>query len=82
MDDRSVHYRTCPLCEATCGLEVTVEGDAVVRIRGDLPAELRLLGSNVDGEAGLDRGLFVDKLPAAPGLRGPRALDRKSRRGR
>ena len=37
--DRSLHYRTCPLCEATCGLEVTVEGDAsggnVVRIRGD-----------------------------------------------
>jgi anaerobic selenocysteine-containing dehydrogenase len=35
MDDRSLHYRTCPLCEATCGLEVTVEGDAVKRIRGD-----------------------------------------------
>ena len=39
MNDRSLHYRTCPLCEATCGLEVTVEGDAldgkVVRIRGD-----------------------------------------------
>jgi anaerobic selenocysteine-containing dehydrogenase len=35
MGDRSLHYRTCPLCEATCGLEVTVEGDAVVRIRGD-----------------------------------------------
>jgi anaerobic selenocysteine-containing dehydrogenase len=35
MSDRSVHYRTCPLCEATCGLEVTVEADAVVRIRGD-----------------------------------------------
>ena len=33
--DHSLHYRTCPLCEATCGLEVTVEGDAVVRIRGD-----------------------------------------------
>ncbi len=35
MADRSLHYRTCPLCEATCGLEVAVEGDAVVRIRGD-----------------------------------------------
>jgi len=39
MSDRSLHYRTCPLCEATCGLEVTVEGDAtdgtVVRIRGE-----------------------------------------------
>jgi len=28
-------YRTCPLCEATCGLEVTTRGDRVVRIRGD-----------------------------------------------
>src|ERR1043165_9917887 len=29
------HYRTCPLCEATCGLEITVKGDEVTRIRGD-----------------------------------------------
>jgi anaerobic selenocysteine-containing dehydrogenase len=28
-------YRTCPLCEATCGLEITVEGDGVRVIRGD-----------------------------------------------
>ena len=35
MTERSLHYRTCPLCEATRGLEVTVEGNAVVRIRGD-----------------------------------------------
>ena len=29
-------YRTCPLCEATCGLEITVgPGEQVVRIRGD-----------------------------------------------
>ncbi len=34
-DDRSLHYRTCPLCEATCGLEVTVKNETVVRIRGD-----------------------------------------------
>jgi anaerobic selenocysteine-containing dehydrogenase len=31
----AVQYRTCPLCEATCGLEVTTRGDQVVRIRGD-----------------------------------------------
>jgi anaerobic selenocysteine-containing dehydrogenase len=30
-----LHYRTCPFCEATCGLEVETEGDAVVSIRGD-----------------------------------------------
>lgn len=28
-------YRTCPLCEATCGLALTVEGERVVRVRGD-----------------------------------------------
>jgi anaerobic selenocysteine-containing dehydrogenase len=31
----TVHYRTCPFCEATCGLEVTVSGDEVVSVRGD-----------------------------------------------
>ena len=32
-----VAYRTCPLCEATCGLEITVgPGEQVVRIRGDM----------------------------------------------
>ncbi len=33
--DASVHYRTCPLCEATCGLEITLKGQDVQRIRGD-----------------------------------------------
>ena len=28
-------YRTCPLCEATCGLELTLAGDRVTRVRGD-----------------------------------------------
>jgi anaerobic selenocysteine-containing dehydrogenase len=27
--------RTCPLCEATCGLRLEVEGDRVVSVRGD-----------------------------------------------
>ena len=31
----SIHYRTCPLCEATCGLEVSHRDGEVVRIRGD-----------------------------------------------
>jgi len=30
-----VAHRTCPLCEATCGLEIEVQGDTVQRIRGD-----------------------------------------------
>lgn len=33
--DRKIHLRTCPLCEAMCGLEVHVEGDEVKLIRGD-----------------------------------------------
>jgi anaerobic selenocysteine-containing dehydrogenase len=27
--------RTCPLCEATCGLELTLDGDTVTSVRGD-----------------------------------------------
>jgi anaerobic selenocysteine-containing dehydrogenase len=29
------HIRTCPFCEATCGLEVETEGSEVVSVRGD-----------------------------------------------
>lgn len=28
-------FRTCPLCEATCGLKLTLRGDKVTRIEGD-----------------------------------------------
>jgi anaerobic selenocysteine-containing dehydrogenase len=28
-------YRACPLCEATCGVAITVDGDRVVSVRGD-----------------------------------------------
>jgi anaerobic selenocysteine-containing dehydrogenase len=31
----TTHYRTCPLCEATCGLEIEVDGEQIVSIRGD-----------------------------------------------
>ena len=30
-----VAYRTCPLCEATCGVALEIEGDRVMRVRGD-----------------------------------------------
>ena len=30
-----IHFRTCPLCEAMCGLNVHVDGGRVTRIRGD-----------------------------------------------
>ena len=31
----TIHYRTCPLCEAMCGLELRVTDGSVDRIRGD-----------------------------------------------
>src|SRR5215204_3214963 len=31
----SLHYRTCPFCEATCGLEIETEGREVISVRGD-----------------------------------------------
>src|SRR5829696_2678005 len=34
MEERT-EFRTCPLCEATCGLAVTVRGDQVLKVRGD-----------------------------------------------
>ncbi|MFC1859855.1 molybdopterin-dependent oxidoreductase, partial [Thermodesulfobacteriota bacterium] len=33
--ETKVYYRTCPLCEPTCGLAITLLGDQVVQIRGD-----------------------------------------------
>lgn len=33
--NETTHYRTCPLCEATCGLEITVRDGTIKRIRGD-----------------------------------------------
>jgi anaerobic selenocysteine-containing dehydrogenase len=35
MAQEQIAYRTCPLCEATCGLELTIAGDRIVRVRGD-----------------------------------------------
>lgn len=32
---RRVAYRTCPLCEATCGVQITLDDDAIKVIRGD-----------------------------------------------
>src|SRR5688572_28280866 len=34
-DGTRVHYRNCPLCEATCGLAITLRGEQVERVRGD-----------------------------------------------
>ncbi|MFC0106477.1 molybdopterin-dependent oxidoreductase [Kibdelosporangium aridum] len=31
----TTHFRTCPLCEATCGLKITMAGDRVIDVRGD-----------------------------------------------
>ena len=32
--DTTIHHRICPLCEACCGLELTVQSGKVIRIRG------------------------------------------------
>ncbi len=34
MNERT-HFRTCPLCEATCGLAITTRGREITGIRGD-----------------------------------------------
>jgi len=34
-NEDGTHFRTCPLCEATCGLAIEVEGGRVTKIRGD-----------------------------------------------
>lgn len=35
MPDQQIHYRTCNLCEAMCGLEITYQGKEVLTIKGD-----------------------------------------------
>ena len=35
MTETLTAYRTCPLCEATCGLELTLEDGTITSIRGD-----------------------------------------------
>jgi anaerobic selenocysteine-containing dehydrogenase len=31
----TTHFRTCPLCEATCGLAISLDGDSITTVRGD-----------------------------------------------
>ena len=35
MKEIQTHYRTCNLCEAMCGLEITYQDDKVLSIKGD-----------------------------------------------
>ncbi|MBL0211887.1 MAG: molybdopterin-dependent oxidoreductase [Holophagaceae bacterium] len=35
LTDLDTHYRACNLCEAICGLEIALDGDKVVSIKGD-----------------------------------------------
>jgi anaerobic selenocysteine-containing dehydrogenase len=58
--------RTCPLCEATCGLRLEVEGDRVVDVRGD---ELDVLSRGYL----CPKGALFGELEADPDrLRAPR----------
>ncbi|NQW36311.1 MAG: molybdopterin-dependent oxidoreductase [Flavobacteriales bacterium] len=40
MEDIKTHYRTCNLCEAMCGLEITYKDNAVIAIKGDKKDDL------------------------------------------
>jgi len=55
--ETTTHYRTCPLCEATCGLEIVTRGREVVAIRGD-------------EENPFSRGYLCPKAPALKHLDG------------
>jgi len=33
--DEHIHYRTCHLCEAMCGVEIRVRDKEILSIRGD-----------------------------------------------
>ena len=35
VSETSLHYRTCPFCEATCGLQVETVGRELLSVRGD-----------------------------------------------
>jgi anaerobic selenocysteine-containing dehydrogenase len=35
MSAAAIHYRTCNLCEAMCGLAIETDGDRIVAVRGD-----------------------------------------------
>jgi anaerobic selenocysteine-containing dehydrogenase len=35
MNDLQIHYRTCNLCEAMCGLEIKYQKDEIISIKGD-----------------------------------------------
>ena len=76
--DSRVSYRTCPLCEATCGLAVEAEGERVVRVRGDrggrLQPRLRVPQGHPDRRSPPRPG------PAAP-LRSCKPRRRPARRG-
>lgn len=36
MSEPAIHHRTCPLCEAMCGLAISHAGDKILAIRGDV----------------------------------------------
>ena len=33
--NKRMHYRACNLCEATCGIQIEVQGSKILSIRGD-----------------------------------------------
>ena len=71
-----IAYRTCPLCEAGCGLEIGLTGVAVPvhGTRGDVVAALGISGPTPRLEGRLDdlgRGLLDHATALSSLLRGP-----------
>ena len=56
----ATHYRTCPFCEATCGLEIETEGREVVSVRGDARGRLQ-------PRLHLPEGVRAQAAPRGPG---------------
>ena len=85
MTTRQTKYRICPLCEATCGLELVVDGREVTAVRGDdadvfsqgfiCPKGVRV-GAARPGSGSLARTAGAPQRYAGAGSRGTRRSPR------
>jgi anaerobic selenocysteine-containing dehydrogenase len=72
MTTRKAH-RTCPICEASCGLELTLDGDRIARVRGDADDVLSRGYLCPKGASIAELHHDPDRL-RTPLVRGPRGL--------
>ncbi len=57
-----VHYRTCTLCEAMCGLEIRHAGEEILSIRG-VSVEVRALAASETPAPEASRARAIDLWP-------------------